>query len=85
MTTEVQRIQDIGSWIEDGDFKFIDHGSIWLVQPMNVDAADWLVEESRTAYQAGADWQFWGRSLVIEPRFIDNMLCLLDDEGWRVS
>jgi len=85
MTTEAQRIQDIGSWIEDGDFKFINEGSIVLVQPMNDDAADWLIEESRTAYQAGVDWQFWGRSLVIEPRFIDNMLCLLDDEGWRVS
>lgn len=85
MTTEAQRIQDIGSWIEDGDFKFINEGSIVLVQPMNDDAADWLEEESRTAFQAGSDWQFWGRSLVIEPRFMDNILCLLDDEGWRVS
>ena len=42
MTTEAQKIQDIGSWIEDGDFKFINEGSIVLVQPMNDDAADWL-------------------------------------------
>ena len=85
MTTEAQRIQDIGSWIEDGDFKFINEGTIVLVQPMNDDAADWLIEESRAAFNAGVDWQFWGRSLVIEPRFMDNILCLLDDEGWRVS
>ena len=85
MTTEAQRIQDIGSWIEDGDFKFINEGSIVLVQPMNDDAADWLEQTSRDAYQSGVEWQFFGRSLVIEPRFMDHMLCLLDDEGWRVS
>ena len=82
MTTQTQ---DQGSWIEDGDFKFIDEGSIMLVQPMNDDAADWLEEESRAAFNTGIDWQFFGRSLVIEPRYIDNILCLLNDEGWRVS
>ena len=46
MTTEAQRIQDIGSWIEDGDFKFINEGSIVLVQPMNDDAAQWLTQTS---------------------------------------
>lgn len=85
MTTEAQKIQDIGSWTEDGDFKFIDSGSIWLVQPQNDHAAEWLEEESRAAFLAGLDWQFFGRSLVIEPRYLDNMLVLLDDEGWRVS
>ena len=44
MTTQTQ---DQGSWIKDGDFKFIDEGSIMLVQPMNDSAADWLEEESR--------------------------------------
>ena len=85
MTTEAQKIQDIGSWIEDGDFKFINEGSIVLVQPMNDDAADWLEEESRAAFNAGIDWQFFGRSLVIEPRYMDHMLIYLDNEGWRVS
>ena len=85
MTSEAQKIQDIGSWIEDGDFRFIDQGSIWLVQPQNDDAQEWLMQTSRDAYEAGADWQFFGHSLVIEPSFLDNMLMLLDDEGWRVS
>ena len=85
MTSEAQKIQDIGSWIEDGDFKFVDQGSIWLVQPQNTDADEWLAQTCRDAYEAGVDWQFFGRSLVIEPRYIENMLCLLDDEGWRVS
>ena len=44
MTTQTQ---DQGSWIKDGDFKFINEGSIMLVQPMNDSAADWLEEESR--------------------------------------
>ena len=56
-----------------------------LVQPMNDDAADWLEEESRAAFNAGIDWQFFGRSLVIEPRYMDHMLIYLDNEGWRVS
>ena len=85
MTSEAQKIQDIGSWIEDGDFKFVDQGSIWLVQPQNDDADEWLAQTAREAYKANVDWQFFGRSLVIEPRYIENMLCLLDDEGWRVS
>ena len=82
MTTQTQ---DQGSWIKDGDFKFINEGSIMLVQPMNDDASQWLTQTSHAAYEAGVEWQFFGRSLVIEPRYIDNILCLLDDEGWRVS
>jgi len=82
MTTQTQ---DQGSWIKDGDFKFINEGSIMLVQPMNDSAADWLEEESREAFNAGINWQFFGRSLVIEPRYMDHMLIYLDNEGWRVS
>ena len=82
MTTQTQ---DQGSWIKDGDFKFINEGSIMLVQPMNDDASQWLTQTSHAAYEAGVEWQFFGRSLVIEPRYIDNILCLLNDEGWRVS
>ena len=82
MTTQTQ---DQGSWIEDGDFKFINEGSIMLVQPMNDDASQWLTQTSHAEYEAGVEWQFFGRSLVIEPRYIDNILCLLNDEGWRVS
>ena len=85
MTTEAQKIQDIGSWIEDGDFKFINQGSVWLVQPQNSDADEWLAQTSRDAYEAGVDWQFYGRSLVVEDWYIENIICLLDDEGWRVS
>ena len=64
MTTQTQ---DQGSWIEDGDFKFINEGSIMLVQPMNDDASQWLTQTSHAAYEAGVEWQFFGRSLVIEP------------------
>ena len=85
MTTEAQKIQDIGSWIKDGDFKFINQGSVWLVQPQNSDADEWLAQTSRDAYEAGVDWQFYGRSLVVEDSYIENIICLLDDEGWRVS
>ena len=61
MTTQTQ---DQGSWIEDGDFKFINEGSIMLVQPMNDDASQWLTQTSHDAYEAGVEWQFFGRSLV---------------------
>jgi len=82
MTTQTQ---DQGSWIKDGDFKFINEGSIMLVQPMNDDASQWLTQTSHAAYEAGVEWQFFGRSLVIEPRYMDHMLIYLDNEGWRVS
>ncbi len=58
MTTEAQKIQDIGSWTEDGDFFIEFHGSICLVRPQNAVASDWLAEESRSAYEAGSEWQF---------------------------
>ena len=38
-----------------------------LVQPMNDDAAQWLTQTSHDAYESGVEWQFFGRSLVIEP------------------
>ena len=85
MTTEAKKIQDIGSWSEVGDFFIELHGSICLVRPQNDDAAEWLEEESRAAFNAGIDWQFFGRSLVIEPRYLDNVLGLLNAEGWRYS
>ena len=85
MTTEAQKIQDIGSWSEVGDFFIELHGSICLVRPQNDDAAEWLEEESRAAFNAGIDWQFFGRSLAVEPRYLDNVLGLLNAEGWRYS
>jgi len=85
MTTEAQKIQDIGSWSKVGDFFIELHGSICLVRPQNDVASDWLAEESRSAYEAGSEWQFFGNALAVEPRYLDNVLGLLNAEGWRYS
>ena len=85
MTTERNKIQTFEQWTEDRDFRFEFHGSVMLVRPMNDEAQDWLVEESRAAFNAGVDWEFFGNALAIEPRFMDNIVCLLDEEGFQWS
>jgi hypothetical protein len=54
------------------------HGSILLVHGKNERSRAWL---ARTAPEGA---QFWGRALVVEPRYLDSVLYAVNAEngGW---
>lgn len=66
------------SWVEDGDYTVVDHHSVFLVYPQNEDALNNLL--SKTA----DDSMFMGDALVVEHRFIRDLIDIFNNEGWRV-
>lgn len=44
------------------------HGSIWLLRPLDNAAKEWLSET------APSDAQFFGDALAIEPRYVDGVV-----------
>jgi hypothetical protein len=61
------------------DYIVENHGSILLVVPQTTDARDNLKANA----QEGA--QFFGRALVVEPRYGAGLVAQLQDEGWTVQ
>jgi len=49
-------------------FTYENHGSIYLVRPLDKAAAQWLKDT------APSDAQFFGKALVVEPRYLENVL-----------
>lgn len=58
-------------------FQIEDHGSIALIRPMD-DAAK---EHAAEVY---ADAQWFGGAVVCEPRYVEDNLVLLADDGFEV-
>jgi len=48
------------------DFKLENHGSLFLLRPLNSAAKDWMGEHLPTD---NPETQFWGDAIVIEPRW----------------
>ena len=65
--------------MQGADYRFVDHGSIWLIQPLTGDAYTNLVEG------VGEFSMWWCNSFVIESRFVDHVSGLLMEEGWIVE
>jgi hypothetical protein len=62
---------------KDVDLSF--HGSINLLTPETQRAEDWLAEN------VGDDeTQWWGRSVVVEPRYTDDIVAGMIDAGLAV-
>ncbi|MEL0287100.1 MAG: hypothetical protein VXA34_00430 [Gammaproteobacteria bacterium] len=78
MTTESQKVQDIGSWIEDGDYRVVNHHSIFLFYPQNDEALQNLIDNT------DEEAQFLGNALVVEHGFVSQLVELLNNDGWRV-
>jgi hypothetical protein len=49
------------------DFKLENHGSPFLLRPLNSAAKDWMSEHLPTD---NPETQFWGDAIVIEPRYV---------------
>ena len=62
------------------DFDLADHGSIVLLTPRTPAAHDWTLEH------IPEDAQRWGQcSIVIEPRYVADILWGIEDEGLTVD
>lgn len=56
-------------------FALENHGSIYLIRPMHPDVTDWLHEYT--------DGQWFGGALVVEPRFVFDIVVGLNMAGYE--
>lgn len=61
------------------DFFFVNHGSIHLLTPLTEAAKEWV------AVNLPEDAQYFGKSVAIEPRYSQNILDGIADEGLMVT
>lgn len=61
------------------DFHVHNHGSIFLVEPLHGPAKEHLEDH------IDDEAQWFGHQLVVEPRYIVDLVALLQDDGWEVS
>ena len=59
--------------------QFEDHGSIWLLRPLDVEAQELVMD------RVGPDTQWLGDALVVEPRFVDLLAGQLAADGVEVE
>ncbi len=60
------------------DFWFENHLSVWLVQSLKDEAYSHLREN------VGCEANWWGRALVVEPRYVVGLAQALREQGYRV-
>lgn len=63
----------------DADFLALPQGGLWLLAATTPDAYTRLARPPRE----GATW--WGDSLVVEPRYLADLVAGLRAEGWEVA
>jgi hypothetical protein len=61
------------------DFTVAYHGSLCLVAPLTNECREWLEEN------VGDESQWFGGALVVEPRYLDNLVTGLIEDGGFVS
>jgi hypothetical protein len=49
------------------DFELENHGSLFLLRPLNSVAKDWMGEHLP---MDNPETQFWGEAIVVEPRYV---------------
>lgn len=60
---------------EQIDFHFINHFSICTLEPLTQEAENWINDN------IDPDCQKWGNAIVIEPRYAENILNGLSEQG----
>ena len=53
------------------DFELEDHGSLFLLRPLNDASKDWMNEKLP---MDRPETQFWGSTIVIEPRYVPSIV-----------
>ena len=61
------------------DFRFTDHGSICLLTPLSAQALDWVENN------LPKERQTWGGGIVIEPRYVDDIVEGFMEDGLTVE
>ena len=61
------------------DIRLLDHGTICLLFPATAAAEQWL-----RAHTAG-DATWWGRALVVEPRYVADIIAGAQADGLVVA
>jgi hypothetical protein len=56
-----------------------DHGSLWLLRPITEAGRDWLHEHT------GDEAQWFGSALVVEPRYVADIVQGMQEEGLAVA
>lgn len=64
------------------DFLFQNHGSVCLLQPLTEAGKAWFSEHLPVD---NSETQFWGESIVIEPRYAHAILEGIHNDGLRVA
>ena len=64
---------------EQPSFQLENHGSIFLIRPLNDAANQWLRET------APEDAQFFGDAMVVEPRYVREVIGAIEADGGVVS
>ncbi len=59
------------------DFVIVDHGSLWLLWPLSISAADWLQETAPKE-----DVMFFHSALAVEPRYVHGVLRAIHEAGF---
>lgn len=62
------------------DYIFEDHGSMFLLRPMNDDAKDHLIVSTNDEFSI-----WFGDALCVDPRFVYGVGYDLHNNGWVVS
>jgi len=62
------------------DLEFIDHGSVWLLRGITPAGRAWLDE-----YVESPDNYHWGGALVVEPRYVFDIVAGAEMDGLRVT
>lgn len=63
------------------DFNLENHGSIMLLTPETDNAQDWVTDN----LPAPQHLQYWGRSIVVEPRYIEDIIVGIQSDGLLVG
>jgi hypothetical protein len=64
------------------DFLFQNHGSVCLLQPLTPAGESWFNEHLPID---SPEAQFFGDSMVIEPRYVPDILAGIVNDGLRVT
>ena len=63
------------------DFRVKNEGSLFLVSPVTIEAAKWLEEHC----PQDDDHQYWAGSLVVEHRYISDLVEGIENDGLGVE
>ena len=60
------------------DFALANHGSLFLLRPLNSSAKNWMNDHLPMDSE---ETQFWGDAIVIESRFVGDIVTGIIDDG----